>query len=291
MVFCSIFRTMSVALVVLVATLQPPFAAASPMLEWIDTGVQPEKWAALNKVLQPYEKDGKLDMSMPLIQTYFQYASVPWVNTICKSRLYGGHAAMLLLLSNPKAKVYVYDAKPNAYAGDAAKVIEQEFPDRFFFSTSSFESFPKDHPGEKCDLMILGGTHGVDQDDDAQAEIAYFQAMANPEHHYVLVEDTPCSMPYCEQRKKMWEQAKLMGQVFEVGTQDLGSIGLSCGYLRPPQAPATQPEAPADAEQPPPAISVPGSTDAPPPPVDDAQAPPAPALPQIRARLRRLARR
>lgn len=209
---------------------------ASPVLETIPTGVEPEKWEALNQILQPYTaKEGALNLAPGLVQVYHSFASQPNVNKICKSRLYAGHVAMLLLMSNPKATVYVYDAHPGPYADDVSSFLQKEFAGRFSFSAKSVESLPAEHPGETCDLMIIGGGHGSDVDmDDVKAELALFQTVATPTHHALLVDDMPCEADWCSAREKAWDTAVKGGMVYEYGKAKLGpAAGMSFGVFRP----------------------------------------------------------
>lgn len=223
-------------------------ASAAPVLEVIDTGVQPEKWAALNQLVQPFvQSGGSTSMSGDLVQYYFSLASMPWVHTICKSRIQAGHAAMLLLMANPNATVRVYDPSPPQYAGDVAALLGKEFPGRFSFTAGDAGKLKQEHPGEKCDLMIVGGMHGFDPNDTASADLNQLQAMANAEHNYVVMDDTPCAAAYCQSRQTVWKSAVTGGQVYEFGQQTMASgvAGVSLGSFRPLQA---APAAPALAQ-------------------------------------------
>jgi len=217
-------------------------ADAHPITEVIQSGAQPEEWTKLNSVLKPYvnQDTPEVGLADTFVQTYYLLSEQTWVENICKTRLYGGHTAMLLLLSNPQAKLYAYDDTTEPYTTDVVNFLKNEFPGRFFFSPSSIQSFETDHPDVKCDLMISGGPHGVNVPPQATvtSDLNIFQKISNPQHHYILADDTDCQTPWCATRNSQWVTAVNEGQVFaQSSVPYFGAAGISIGVFRPYVAP------------------------------------------------------
>lgn len=236
---------MQVRFVTLFLALQ--LGGADPITETITAGVQQQEWDKLNDVLKSYigQDSPAVGLAPTFVQAYNLMAEPSWVQNICKTGLYGGHTAMLLLLSNPQAKLYTYDEHKQPYTQDVVNFLQSEYPGRFFFSPSSLQNFEQDHPGVQCDLMIAGGPHGVDvpQESPVTAELNLFQKVANPQHHYIVADDTDCNQVWCTPRNNQWIAALQEGQVYaESSVPYYGAAGLSVGVFRPyvvPQQDAT----------------------------------------------------
>lgn len=145
---------------------------------------------------------------------YSRLASQPWVNNICEIGFNAGHSAVLLLSSNPKARLFEFDLGKMDYSAAATDFVRRTFGDRFSItfgnSTVTLPAFAEANPDMKCDLMIVDGGHqfGV-----SRADIANFQALANPSRHLLIVDDTRCTREICIGPERAWREAVGAGVV------------------------------------------------------------------------------
>lgn len=161
---------------------------------------------------------------------YNRMAAQPWINTICEVGFNAGHSATLLLSVNKHAKLYSFDLGGKAYSLQAIGFVAKTFPDRFTITVgNSIQTIPRfalEHPGVKCDLIIVDGGHEFQV---SRSDIANFQRLANPAGHVLLVDDTRCTREICLGPELAWREAVQAGVVKTLDRQGNDVQGWSVG--------------------------------------------------------------
>lgn len=138
-------------------------------------------------------------------QFYYSVASLTQcVRTICEIGFNSGSSALIWLLSNPTARVVMFDLWSHSYspAGEEylRKIDRLNATDRLtIIKGSSLETVPAfaknvSGTGFTCDLLSVDGSH---RHEDAVQDIHNMMGLANPLWNALLVDDTNCGKPYC----------------------------------------------------------------------------------------------
>jgi len=134
--------------------------------------------------------------------TYLSISSnTECIKTICEIGFNNGNSALMWLLSNPSAKVVMFDLFTHAYSAVAENFLRsKEILNTSRLSIikgSSLDTVPlffRNNSNFKCDLLSVDGAHSYDA---AVMDIENMMQLANPAWNVLLVDDTNCWPSFC----------------------------------------------------------------------------------------------
>jgi hypothetical protein len=139
--------------------------------------------------------EGHIGLFLDKIELLQNYADDPNVEMICEIGFNAGHSMLNFLVSNPIAKIIVFDNYIHQYSSIATISIQYSFPTRDFIhivgdsqlSVPSWKrTFYSHIQQQKCNLIFIDGGHLKSQLID---DIMNMKDVANMTYHRVIVDD------------------------------------------------------------------------------------------------------
>ena len=169
-------------------------------------------------------------------QLYYRLAQMSHVKRICEIGFNKGHSTSLWLLANPTAEVVMFELKHSSWvkkgieflhSGKAAELGLRNVSGRlrivFGNSAITVRAIARLEPSLKCDLLSVDGNH---EHFGALQDVVDMHALANPDRHVAVIDDTNCMAVYCvdkaleeAQRRNL---AKVLLRLAEHGPKQLG---------------------------------------------------------------------
>jgi hypothetical protein len=127
-------------------------------------------WNILDRIMQAEVGESYIPMYGYMRRSQLDYLVDSLANgkfeSYCEVGFNGGHSAVAALLSNPDAVVHSFDIGQLGYSKPAAALLTTAFPGRFHIhwgnSIETIPLFVKQHPGQKCGLLLIDGGHDRD---------------------------------------------------------------------------------------------------------------------------------
>ena len=148
---------------------------------------------------------------------YYWLAGRKWVNTICETGFNAGHSTLQWLAGSNHTKVYSFDIGIYNYTRPMANFLKQTFPGRLqLIMGNSLESVPRfsmNNPDVECDVIVVDGGHTVDV---ALGDLQNLRAMANMQHHVLVLDDLPSGIdPFLVHIGYAWNKMRADGHIVE----------------------------------------------------------------------------
>lgn len=164
---------------------------------------------------------------------YDRWANNVAVKTVCETGFNAGHSSARFLAQSA-AQVYQFDLGAHDYGKTANAFLTAKFPGRLFVtwgdSMYTLPQFHANHPGIKCDVVIVDGGHEVA---NAGSDLKNFAPMAS-KNHILAIDDTPCSADWCWGPTRAWKTLKQHGCIKELSSVRMGATrGFSTGHFTP----------------------------------------------------------
>ena len=124
---------------------------------------------------------------------YHEIAKLDFIQTICDSGLDPGLSAFTWLNSNPRTKLYAFEAGKQSYSNAVYDILNKMFPGRILLttrdSTKTLTTFQRNHPEIKCNLIVIPNRHK--EKTEPHLGLNHFANMVNRTYPYniILVED------------------------------------------------------------------------------------------------------
>ena len=120
------------------------------------------------------------------------------VKSIAEVGFNAGHSALVMLMSNPHARIQSFDLGEYESARVALASLKKQFPDRdidviWGDSRQTIPAYAQTYTGPKFDVIIVDGGHSYDV---ARADVMNMRALGHKDS-ILIVDDTFCDAAYC----------------------------------------------------------------------------------------------
>ena len=167
---------------------------------WVYPPALVSAWQQLAEARKGLEGEGGSIGMVEQHHTYWHYASLPHVQTICEIGFNKGHSALVWLMANPRARVVMFDLFAHAAAPAAERFLREKMPgvnERLVLYKGPSQSRLADaySAGERCDVMSIDGGHTYE---NALADLEGMHALASTRlSHVAFIDDTNCQAAWC----------------------------------------------------------------------------------------------
>ena len=167
------------------------------------------------------DSDGyvRLESMSSMTQAWWlaQQAQSATVNRICEVGFNGGHSALAMLLSAPKATMISFDLMSKSYTPACHLILRLLFPQRHVliegYSNLTIPRFIQQNLHERCDLIFIDGGH---LEVDALSDLLYVSFLASKQHLLVM-DDVGCASSFCVGPSRAWNAFVAAGRVLQRG--------------------------------------------------------------------------
>lgn len=164
------------------------------------------------------------------VSLYRMLFSLQNVRSIAEIGFNGGHSTLLMLVSNPVARIQSFDMGSHTYGRPTWDFLKQQFPAHEMSiawgdSRQTVPEFHRKNPDQRFDVVIVDGGHDHEV---AMADIMNMRALSH-KHTILVIDDTPCQAPYCVDTAV---EAQERAGVIKVETRYPFSTGRACTVAR-----------------------------------------------------------
>jgi predicted O-methyltransferase YrrM len=138
---------------------------------------------------------GQMATQFSIYSRIFENCSV---KSITEVGFNAGHSTLVMLMSNPRARIQSFDLGQYQSARTALATLKTQFPRReldviWGDSRQTIPNFAKTYTGPKFDVIIVDGGHSYEV---ARADMINMRELGNKDS-VLIVDDTMCTADYC----------------------------------------------------------------------------------------------